>query len=253
VIDLWLAAELADIPYLHVKGYRADEQTRIDADIHPDHPDRHRDYPLARWGWRRPTAAAYLQRIYGQTWPRSCCTYCPYQFSRSGAAELVARWAAHPDGAVQSLILERAALALNPRQLLFATRSAHQVVTQHPQLHEAAATAEHRLDTMPWAVYDVRRIFHARRGDPERKGHAWRSVRRLHTGDRAQAHHALREYAATGAIAIDVDEHDIPRAWHQRTGRRYPTAERYLTTAPAVITDKQRPGFERAWQNLSAA
>ncbi|WP_433294548.1 hypothetical protein ACQP2F_33385 [Actinoplanes sp. CA-030573] len=251
VIDRWLATELADTPYLHVKGYRHDETRRIAADIHPATHNRHRDYPLHRWQWLRPHAAAHLHDTYGITWPRSCCRYCPYQHSRTGLGALVARWAALPDGAVQALILERLALALNPRQVLFGTRAAYQIVADHPQLHEAARTAEHQLDTMPWAVYDVRRIFHAASADPQRKGHAWRSVRRLTTTERADIEHALQDHAAMDRLPVITDQHAIPRAWHQHPGDRYPTLERYLTTAPALARDKERPQFARAWHQLT--
>lgn len=251
VIDRWLTTELADTPYLHIKGYRHDETRRITADVNPATTNRHRDYPLHRWQWRRPQAAAYLHDIYRRNWPRSCCRYCPFQNSQEGIGELITRWAALPDGAVQSLILERVALALNPRQALFGTRSAHHLVADHHQLHEAAQIAQRRLDEMPWAVYDVRRIFHAADGDPTRKGHAWRSVRRLATLDRADADQALNDYAAMQHAPVIADEYAIPRAWHHHAGDRFPTLEQYLTTAPAVADDKERPQFARAWHQLT--
>jgi hypothetical protein len=251
VIDQWLANEIAGTRYLHIKGYRHDEQRRMLADVRPITSNRHRDYPLHRWHWHRPRAAAYLQELYHRTWPRSCCRYCPFQNSSAGSGELISRWATLPDGAVQSLILERVALALNPRQALFGKHSAHQVVAEHHQLQEAAHITERQLDAMPWAVYDVRRIFHPAAGDPARKGHAWRSVRRLTTLDRADADLALHDYAETGHIPVIVDEHAIPRAWHHRAGTVFPALEHYLTTAPALAADKERSQFARTWHQFT--
>jgi hypothetical protein len=90
-------------------------------------------------------------------------------------------------------------------------------------------------------------VFTARRGDPGRKGIAWRSLNRLAAGRSEQMRALLDRYAATAATAVTVDDDGIPRVWLRYAAPPYPAAEHQLTLAAAGPWDKQRRGFESLW------
>jgi hypothetical protein len=116
------------------------------------------------------------------------------------------------------------------------------------RLPDARRRADRQLAADRWALYDVRRIVYGRRGDPDAKGPAWRSVRRLRTGTREQVWAVLDATAARHDLGIEVDPIGPHRLWlHRAGGPPYPTTERLIAAAPAGVADKQRPGFDTAW------
>lgn len=140
-------------------------------------------------------------------------------------------------------------MALNPRSRLYGARSARELVRTHALTGVEELFARH-LDREQWAVYEVRRIVHARKGDPCAKGPAWRSVRTLATGTRHEAEHVLHRAARRRGARPFVDEHGIARAEIITRAATYPALEHSLALAPAGVADKQRARFEHWWTRL---
>ncbi|MFJ7054775.1 hypothetical protein ACIQU7_23995 [Streptomyces albidoflavus] len=85
-----------------------------------------------------------------------------------------------------------------------------------------------------------------------RKGQAWRSVRTVFEGDRAEAEAYVWAMAAEHGMDLEAGEHSgIERAVYLREGGGYPTASGYLVAAPAGVHDKQRPRFEERFTQLA--
>ncbi|UJW32513.1 hypothetical protein L3Q67_01620 [Saccharothrix sp. AJ9571] len=140
----------------------------------------------------------------------------------------------YPDSAVEALLTEYRALFFNPRSKLFGAHSLHERLIEHGVL-EALDRFERYLDRAQWTVYDVRRLFFPREGDPARKGPGWRSTRALFTGTPAQAHQWMRIHADT-----EVD--DGGRMWLRRQDPAvpYPKVEHFIGTCLAGTADKER-------------
>ncbi|MEV6527387.1 hypothetical protein AB0M43_36235 [Longispora sp. NPDC051575] len=248
----------AGAPYEHAMGYAIGEERRSDRDRGLGGPLRTGLYPLQVWNWRRSDALTYLRDTFDIDWPRSCCTFCPYQLgSRAGRADLVDRWSAEPTAGAEAVLVEYAALALNPRALLGKTVGAAQLAREHDLEHVLAMAGEVVAHT-EHVLVDVRRIFPARhvkelgRADPARKGPPRRSVRRLRTGGRTELEALLRRSCRRHNLDVGVDEHGITRAWVRRHEAPYPSVERFLVVAPATVNTKVPAGFEEAWQRHHA-
>lgn len=251
VNDSWLRAEFGDRPFTHVFGFNADEQRRADRDVSyvdNDTLNRSYRYPLIEWGWGRDRLEEFLQQTWGRPWAASACAQCCFASCAGPASEIRERWRRFPQSAADALYIEHVALALNPNTPLFGRRSAHALVTEDGNTAALDALAE-QLAAQPWAVYEVRRIFFARKGDPQRKGTSWRSVRKLATGTPEQMHAELAR-RATGAGIDVVEEAGSPRAWLARRGAGFPTWEHMLVLAPATAADKERPTFADRWAEL---
>lgn len=258
VLDWWIADEIAkgtiSAGFCHVIGYSADELYRANRDGTYTQNSRRPYYPLIEWEWDRATCEAFLEEWLGHPYPRSCCVYCPFQCSAKSRAELVARWIADPDAGAVALELEYSSLGLNPRMGLFGTTTAHGFVADHG-LHEVAARAARRLEAATsWTIYEVRRVFDAKKGDATAKGMAWRSVRPVMTGTRGDMHHALTVLGANGN-RVEQDRHGLTRAWlrnpfhgdHRDQPVTYPAAEHYYALIPTGPKAKERTGFARKW------
>ncbi|MEE1741209.1 hypothetical protein PUR49_32580 [Streptomyces sp. BE147] len=84
------------------------------------------------------------------------------------------------------------------------------------------------------------------------KGVAWRSVRTLFEGTRADAETLVRKFAAHRGAELDRGATSgIERAHYLRRDSGYPCTEAYLVAAPTGIADKQRKRFEERWQGLT--
>jgi hypothetical protein len=250
VLDAWYADEYGNAPFRHVVCFAAEEARRAERDQNYATAARRPEYPLIdTWNWDRVRCDLFLVEMFGEPWSRSACGYCPFSAGKEGRAELIERWRAEPEIGAQALSLEYTALALNPRSRLYGTRSARDLVRVH-DLSDVENLFTRGLNREKWAVYEVRRIIHARKADPSAKGPAWRSVRTLATGTRHEAEHALYTAARTHRARPFVDEHGIVRAEIIARAETYPTLEHGLALAPVGVDDKQRPRFEDWWTHL---
>ncbi|MFV2115804.1 hypothetical protein ACFHW0_26190 [Micromonospora sp. LOL_025] len=246
-LDAWIRDNIGP-GYTHVLGFSADEQRRIDRDTNYTRNARRPYHPLAAWGWDRARARWTSPRHLQVRWQRSCCTYCP--FALSNPTELADRWRHEPAAGAEALALEHTALACNPRSALFGRTSAHQFTAAHG-LTTVLRHAANRRANAAWNLLEIRRVYTARTGTPERKGTAWRSVRRLATGDHAALRAELDHRAAAAGTAVAVDDLGIPRVWLQRAAPPYPAVEHLLALTTIGPLDKARPGFDRLWHSLT--
>jgi hypothetical protein len=250
ILDAWYADEYQGAPFRHVVCFAAEEARRAERDQNYTNSSRRPEYPLIdAWNWDRVRCDLFLLTMFGEPWSRSACGYCPFSAGRAGRDELIERWRAEPEIGAQALALEYTALALNPRSRLYGSRSARELVHTH-ELAEVEHTFLRNLEREQWALYEVRRIIHARRHDPSAKGPAWRSVRTLATGSRRETEEALQAAAARHRARPFVDEHGIARAEIIARPETYPALEHGLALAPVGVADKQRPRFEDWWTRL---
>lgn len=247
VIDAWVRDTFGGNDFRHAIGFNSEELNRVERDQCYGAVGRRAFYPLVEWGWSRQDAELYLLQATGEVWSRSCCVWCPYQAGNKGVESLVERWTRQPEAGARAIWLEHTALALNPRQRLFGTKSAREVATAHG-LTECMRMAEDRLNTDQWAVYEVRRLYLPAKGEPGKKGPAMRAVCRVSPqASRAVAYAELEARAQLNGQRVETDEHGIHRVVFRTAGPTYPTVEEQLVTAPAIVQDKQRNGFEALW------
>ena len=252
ILDAWYADEYGGAPFRHVVCFAAEEARRAERDQNYTAGARRPEYPLIEsWNWDRVRCDLFLLELFGEPWSRSACGYCPFSAGSAGLSELIERWRAEPEIGAQALALEYTAMALNPRSRLYGTRSARELVRAHDLASVEECFIRH-IDAEQWAAYEVRRIIHARKADPAAKGPAWRSVRTIEAGSRAEAERALRTAARRHGARPLVDKYGIARAEITARGATYPTLEHTLALAPVGVADKQRPRFEDWWTRLHA-
>lgn len=238
-LDKWIAAELDGAPFRHVMGFNTDELRRVERDRSYSGVARTSEYPLVEWGWDRAACEAYILRMTGVAWPKSCCVFCPFAASKAGLPVHLERLRRYPEYVAMTIVMERVSTALNPRQTLFKSTSFESVVAAAGGFDAALAAVEDQLDEADWAVYRVRRVFTG-------VCHATRKVEVLWRGARSDASAALRRHARGGQV---VTEAGSERVWTHRKGEQFPCVEEQLVAAPAAAEEKAgSKGFEDKWQ-----
>lgn len=236
-------------PPLMVFGFNAEEGVRVERSMLYDGPSRVGNYPLDEWGWGRQKCEDYIVERAGINWRKSHCSFCPYcGEAAKGEPDAVARWNESPEQTAKGMLVEYNSLCFNYRGHLYRDRALRDVV----QLKEAnAAMVEFAklLDTTPWALYRVRRIYTA-------KGKAVRYVQRMTLPQ-------TRSFAT--ASLYGVVERDAPEAVakemrgitymmvHERAPDVYPAREEFYVVAPAFMEDKLRGKpevFDSRWDRV---
>jgi hypothetical protein len=159
-------------------GFNADETLRIGRNTEYNTLTRTAFYPLMVWNWTRQDCINYIERAIGVIWRKSCCVYCPFAHNKQNSADLLARHAEHPEQVADAMMLEHASLSLNPRGTLYKAQSLI-AITAAAGNTVAVAAYQSALVATPWALYRVRRIYHAARNNPAKKGQADRAVELL--------------------------------------------------------------------------
>lgn len=255
VLDWWVADEFGGDPYRHVVGFAAEEVKRSVRDTSYTSAARDPWYPLIEWGWDRESCSAWLRDVFGVQWSRSCCGFCCFQAGPE-LELLCQRWRDDPAAAEKALRMEYTAVALNPRSKLFGRRTARHVAIQ-AGLRRLVERVDAELAAGPWAVYEVRRAYPARKIDkngpsvPENwdryaKGQGARSLRTVTVGTSAETRVAV---AALGGLP--EGEHQLLRAWTHRAGPPYPSREQFLVAAPAGVPNKDGPAFPTVWSHAA--
>lgn len=230
------------LPFRHAIGFEANEPSRACKDVTYNTEVRNGWYPLIEWGWDRETCEAYIKQVTGVDWEKSACTFCPFALSnKTGRARVFAKYAESPEVGAETLMMEHAALALNPRQGLIGGKRAVDVVREAGH-DEVIRQFEKSLENAEHALYEVRRVI---RG----QANAARSVQRLDTGSRAEMLDLLEGVALDD---LEVGEDGIARVYLKRRGESFPTSEQFLVVAPATAKDKQEVHFERWWAEQEA-
>ncbi len=248
-------------------GFNVDEKRRIDqaseydglrtstskvADGESHSITRTAIYPLMDWGWTRQNCVDHLQQTFGVEWTKSCCTYCPYGCNKQNLPLLLERFRPHPEQTADALMLEYVSLALNPRSMLYCTKSLYDVV-EAGGISEALMVFRARFEAAKWAVYRVRRIFNAKQGGDSAtalKGTVQRAVEKLAIlSTRGSAERRVRVLGRSLDAEFETVR-DITYAHTVRKGESYPTREEFYVAAPAVVDTKARygiPAFDSQW------
>ena len=236
-------------PYLHVLGFEASETSRSRKDELYNTATRRGWYPMQDWSVDRRKALEYIKTVTGRDWARSACTFCPFSLAtEKGRAATLNRYSEEPDAAVDALVIEATSLAVNERQGLLGERRLIDVIAA-AGMTEVLAAAQARLDAMPHAIYEVRRIVPARAGDPTKAGPVWRSIVRRATGDRAEMTDSLGLMPGRPVTGSSGITRMTLRSRDDHPG--FPQLEHYYVVAPAVVEDKARPGFDAAWREAT--
>lgn len=246
-LDTWLHREFGTQPFRHVMGFNAEEMRRVEKDASYSTEVRQSEYPLVTWGWGRQMLEDYIASVVAEPWAKSCCTFCPFAgATAAGRERLAERWMQFPEAAADAVMMELAALALNPKMKLFLNHSAMDLVRDSGN-EAAIRIIRERLEASEWSVYRVRRAFRA-------KGNAAREVSIVATATtEAQAEELFRGVVANEGATMG--HNPFQRAWvRTRVAENvYPSAEEMLVVAPRIATEKASPGFAKAWDKALAA
>jgi hypothetical protein len=243
-------------------GFNSDEGARVKKGQAYDRPYRIGHYPLVEWGWDRQDCLLYIKEVTGVDWQKSACVYCP--FARVDAS-MIARQKQFPDQVSHAMVLERLALAMNPRGQLYKQQPLYQIVSASGN-RPALDLFHARLEKEPWGLYRVRRIYQPKavyegtgkhrkllRYDNTKKGTAQRCVERTaEFTNSAEALRQLRHMAVQNNFPVHL-HHELSYATVSQCGRTYPTSEEYYVAAPALVETKARNGvadFDDDWNTL---
>ncbi|HEU5105892.1 MAG TPA: hypothetical protein VFU11_08620 [Solirubrobacterales bacterium] len=225
-------------------GFGKSEGVRARRATEYDTTHRRAEFPLIEWDWDREACQRYIEKVTGvPDWPKSACVYCPFALtSRAGRERSLTRYDTRPQSALEALMLERRSLCLNPRGGLIAGKRLDELIaSERPGI---AAAFRNQLDAELHSVYDVKRVWLPKAGNPDRVGTVYRDLRVLLTGTR-------RECELMVSREGEVDASDgIERVYRMRPGQRLPRREHFLVAGPAGAEPKVRPGFSSAWEQL---
>jgi hypothetical protein len=189
---------------------------------------------------------------------------CPFCAEASkGEPDAVRRWEESPEDTAKGMLVEYNSLCFNPRGHLYRDRALQDVV------HRIGVTAaqeafERKLAEIPWALYEVRRIY-------TKKGKAMRHVRRIKSGTRTALLTYYGEHGSLvpggvpfihepgeGPVYEPATRGEVLRGifyayFAEREPDVYPTREGYYVVAPAFMEDKLRGDpkkFNERWERV---
>ena len=229
-----------------VLGFEKGEASRARRAGDFDTPHRAAEFPLIEWGWDREDCQRYIEQITGVSdWPKSACVYCPFALTnREGRWRTLRRYDTRPESALETLMLERRSLCLNPRGGLIAGERLADLIAMHRP--EIAATFKARLDRAPHSVYEVRRLWRPRADNPLKVANANRDLRVLANGSRAECEALVRQRGT-----VDRAEDGIERVYRLRRSERLPAREHFLVAGPAGSTPKALRSFGAWWNEIA--
>ncbi|MGV7303110.1 hypothetical protein PJK45_28095 [Mycobacterium kansasii] len=237
-----IAALTQGQPYRHAIGFEVGERARASKDSLYNNARRTGWYPLVEWGFDRAKAQEYVTAVTGEPFPKSACSYCCFAMAtQKGRANQIERYRSEPQAGAQALLLETVARSLNPRQTLIAGSSAADLVAD-ARLTDVLDEFANLLEQATFAVYEVRRVK-IQVGEARRTMTA-RSVRAIARGSLA----AMNDYLAMLPGHREIGPDAIVRHYIDSAER----CEHLFVVAPAVVKDKQRPQFERMWQEANS-
>lgn len=251
VLDPVIAKITRGHSYRHIIGFEAGEIRRALKDETYNTTARTGEYPLIDWGWYRDDAVNYTKSIIGTGVGKSACTFCPFSFgNKSGRAVMLERYADEPAVAARTLLMEHLALALNPAQGLIGGKRLIDLIRAE-KMTGVLGAFDTLLSQQTHAIYEVRRIISARKGDPTKAGNFDRSLRLRSTGTRDEMQFHLDRLAADGAAkgltTTIIGDDGIMRLYQYQRGATFPTVERYFVVAPALAPRKEKVNFDKRW------
>jgi hypothetical protein len=233
--DWWLTQVFGGRPFRQVMGFNADEAGRRFRDeTASDLPGRTGVYPLVDdWGWGRQQVEDYLLDRFGVHWPKSYCTFCCFPVSMGALPAHLERMRSHPEIAGEVLRLEYTAMSLNPNAKLYGRRTLLEFFDRTQPRDRACLEAFERELDMPWALYQVRRLFLL--SDSGKRRPVMRSTERVDLGRPQQL--AQRLISISDRHGVDV-EHDLlygrARSWVRPRAKGWPMAEEPSPPPPPV-------------------
>ncbi|MBF6137801.1 hypothetical protein IU501_33050 [Nocardia otitidiscaviarum] len=257
VLDPVIAAITRGRPYRHIVGFESGELPRARRDAGYDTEVRRGEYPLITWNWDRARVLEYIRTATGREWQKSACVFCPFALTGAGRAATLARYATYPAAGARMLLMEHTALALNAKQGLVGGKRAIDFV-RAAGLTEVLSAFEELLAEQPHALYEVRRLARRTRAGGGRM--VARSVRAADVGTREE----MTAWLAGPPLRIEIEGPDgrpvltgtrtvigpdgIARAVVPgRDGTGPHELEHFFVVAPALVDDKERPGFGDWW------
>lgn len=171
VLDSWAAAEFGTTAFRRAIGYHFGELPRAEKDSliqarHNKEADRvicDPYYPLIEERLDRAQVEAYVLSVTGEPIQKSFCVMCCFSGVCSSRASHEARLRRFPHLAASALRLEYAAMALNENSSLYAKTSLYRNLTEDERNQPVLEAFEASLDQAEFAVYEVRRIYLAKR------------------------------------------------------------------------------------------
>lgn len=251
VLDPVIAAITRGRSYRHVIGFEAGEVRRAVKDQMYNTVFRTGEYPLIDWGWYRDDAVNYTRSIIGTSVGKSACTFCPFSFgNKANRAIMLERYVDDPAVAARALLMEHLALALNPAQGLIGGKRLIDLIRTE-EMTGVLDAFDALLSQQTHAIYEVRRIISARKGDPTKVGSVDRSLRVRGTGTRDKLQSLLGRLAAEGeaqgVTKTTVGDDGFMRVYQYERGSTFPTIERYFVVAPALAPRKEKARFDERW------
>jgi len=234
-------------PYRHVLGFEVGERARAAKDALFNTERRVGWYPLLDWNWDRQRCLEFIATTTGRRWTKSACSYCVFALtSQSGRQAVIERYRREPQAGARALFLEAVARSLNERQTLIAGSSAAELIAQ-ADLPVVRARFDAMIENCEHAIYEVRRLTRRSSLRPGGRGITARSVRAVARGTRQQMHDALAHLPRNRQVGSDGIVRHVLRA----RSAEGPALEHFYVVCPAVVEDKQRPGFEAWWQEAT--
>lgn len=241
VLDTWIKQSFEKAHVRQIIGFHADEGYRVERErryysgIGP--PIEH---PLIRWGWNDEDCLNFLRARFGVEWKKSCCSFCMFA---NGKPEVIARFREEPEAAAAAIVLERTAMALNPRMTLYSRRSVEELVEADGNT-KALEIANEALSSVEWKLMRVQRLR-------TNKGVAHRRTEELARGSQSEMSLRLAEIAARMKLPLSFEG----RQWRlyllrPQEGNAYPIAEEMLVIVPATVESKSRKNFMRRWNEI---
>jgi hypothetical protein len=231
--DRWLEDNLGDRPFVQVFGFNAEEQSRADKDdsyTGKGKLNRSTRYPLIEWGWTRKDLEDY-----------------PFQGTKAGRDGVLERICKFPEAAAEAMMMERASLALNPRQPLFASKGGCEGFysqVEGGQGSEAFVQLRRKMASCDYAVYQARRVVFKTKGG---KG----GVRDLSIeaeGSREEMASYLAALAAKRGLVVEEDDKGALRVWvEHRDESVLPAREELFVVAPKAAQSKTNGRFAEKW------
>ncbi|WP_051819424.1 hypothetical protein [Streptomyces sp. NRRL S-920] len=168
VLDAWAAFEFGTTAFRRVIGYhagerpRAEKDTGIQAQINADagrivcEPY----YPLIETdAMDRAAVEAYVYAQLGERIRKSYCSQCPFSASCASRDRHEERLRKYPETGAAVLMMEYASQALNEKVALYGERSLYQQLAEDERNDEVLTRFERELDEVPFALYEVRRLY----------------------------------------------------------------------------------------------
>ncbi|MEV7304319.1 hypothetical protein [Streptomyces clavifer] len=179
VLDSWAAAEFGTAAFRRAIGYHFGELSRAEKDSAIQ--QRHNQdagrvicdpyYPLIEERLDRAQVEAHVQGVTGEPIQKSFCVMCCFSGVCASRPSHEARLRRFPHLAASALRLEYASMALNENSSLYAKTSLYRNLTEDDRNQAVLEAFEASLDQAEFAVYEVRRVYLARRTDECRALH----------------------------------------------------------------------------------